>query len=95
MIAKDESHRIRVEIRNIFVGIWDPIGVKDVAVARSEYDRYIGKIFDMLTTGATDHEIAAELLRIEREGMGLPFPGLSIPRTIAALRAIRLPTHSK
>jgi hypothetical protein len=77
------------------MGVWDPIGVKDLGAPRNEYDGYIGEIYGLLTKGATDEEIAAELLRIEREGMGLSRPGSTIGRTVAALRTVKLPRDSK
>ena len=95
MIEKYESRRIRVEIRNVLMDVWDPIGIKNVGAARDEYDGYIGNVYGLLTRGATDEEIAAELLRIERERMELPHPGSTIDQTITALRTIEFPKDSK
>jgi hypothetical protein len=95
MIEKAESRRIRVEIRNVLMDVWDPIGVKDLGAPRDEYDGYIGKIYGLLTRGAPDEEIAQELLRIERERMELSHPGSTIDRTVAALRTVKFPKDSK
>jgi hypothetical protein len=91
MIDKGESLRIMAEIRNVFMDVWDPIGVKDLGAPRDEYDGYIGTIYGLLRQGTTDKEISAELLRIEREQMGLSQPGATIDPAIAALRMIKLP----
>jgi len=40
MIDKYESRRIRVAIRNVLLGVWDPIGIKDEPNAQDEYDGY-------------------------------------------------------
>jgi hypothetical protein len=95
MIKKYESRRIRVEIRKVLMDVWDPIGIQNVGAARDEYDGYIGQVYGLLTRGASDGEIAAELLRIERERMELPHPGSTIDRTVAALRMIQFPKDSK
>ena len=71
--------------------VWDPIGVRSLTTLRSEYDFYIGTIYEMLTRGCSDEELLDRLLWIERERMELPSPGSNIKRTIAALRAIKLP----
>lgn len=98
MINKAEARRIQTEIRDVLIDIWDPIGVKDFA-PRDEYDSYIGKIYGLLRGGATDQQIAAELLGIEIElGLGLPQPGstdTNIQQTVAALRRLKLPELSK
>jgi hypothetical protein len=94
MIEKSEYRRIQAEIRSVLMDVWDPIGVKNVGAARDEYDRYIGRIYGLLRR-SSDEEIAAELLRIEREEMGMSDPaGSTINQTIAALRAIKLPKSS-
>ena len=49
----------------------DPIGVSDVPEAADEYDRYIGEVYDLLKSGATDKEIARYLIEIETDRMGL------------------------
>ncbi len=91
MIDKYESRKIRAEIRNVFMDVWDPIGVSGLTKRRNEYDLYIGMVYEMLTGGQSDEEIFDRLLWIERERMALPSPGSTVKRTIAALRAIKLP----
>ena len=93
MIDKYESRKIRAEIRNIFMDVWDPIGISRLTTLRNEYDCYIGMVYEMLTGGHSDQEILDRLLWIERERMALPSPGSNIKRTIAALRAIKLPAQ--
>jgi hypothetical protein len=93
VIDKYDSRKIRAEIRNVFMDVWDPIGVRNLTPLRSEYDRYIGTIYGMLIRGCSDEELLDHLLSIERERMELPSPGSNIRRTIAVLRAIKLPPH--
>ena len=95
MIEKAESRRIQADIRNVFMDVWDPIGVKDLGFPRDEYDSYIGKIYGLLAKGATDEEITTELLRIERELMGLSPAVLDRSKTVAALRALKISKSSK
>jgi hypothetical protein len=94
MIETPESRRIRVEIRNVLMDVWDPIGAKDLGAPRDEYDMYIEAIYGLLAQGATDTEISTRLFRIEREQMEISNPGSTIDRTVAALRMIRLPKVS-
>jgi len=52
--------------------IWDPIGVAGVPQARDEYDSYVGAVFTLLRSGATDADISAHLEQIVVNRMGLP-----------------------
>jgi hypothetical protein len=58
MIDKYESRRVRAEVRRVLLDVWDPIGVKDEPNAQDEYDCCLGSLFNLLTTGATDDQIA-------------------------------------
>ena len=71
MINKHESRAIRVEIRRVLLHVWDPIGVRDEPNAQDEYDCCLGSLFHLLTTGATDDQIAEYLRRQGTEHMGL------------------------
>jgi hypothetical protein len=93
VIDKYESRKVRAEIRNVFMDVWDPIGVRNLATRRNEYDLYIGMVYEMLTGRCSDEEILDRLLWIERERMEIPSPGSNIKRTVAALRAIKLPKY--
>jgi hypothetical protein len=93
VIDKYESRKIRAEIRDVFMDVWDPSGIGSLTTRRNEYDGYIGMIYEMLTGGHSDEEMLDRLLWIERERMLLPCPGSNVKRTIAALRAIKLPQH--
>jgi hypothetical protein len=52
--------------------IWDPIGVAGIPQARDEYDGYVGPVFTLLRSGASDLEISAHLEQIVETRMGLP-----------------------
>jgi len=51
--------------------VWDPIGVSNAPEARDEYSGYAMRVVGMLLESATAESLAAFLLEIEREGMGL------------------------
>ena len=91
MIDKYESRRIRAEVRRVLLDVWDPIGVKDEPNAQDEYDCCLGSLFHLLTTGATDDQIAEYLWRQGTEHMGLPLQKEAMYPTVAALRQIALP----
>ena len=93
MINKYESRRIRAEVRRVLLDVWDPIGVKDEPNAQDEYDCCLGSLFHLLTTGATDAQIAEYLWRQGTEHMGLSLQKEAMYPTVAALRQIALPEH--
>jgi hypothetical protein len=62
---------IEERIRNVLLHDWDPIEVANEPLAQSEYDSYVGGLYGLLTSGASEEEIADHLWRIETEGMGL------------------------
>ena len=95
MIDKYELRRIRSDIRQVLMEIWDPIGVKDVRNAQDEYDSYISGIYGLLTGEVPDSQIAEHLLGIVRETMGMEAADLdAMSDTVNALRLIRLPSKS-
>jgi len=95
VIDKHESRRIRVEIRHVLMNVWDPIGVKDEPNAQDEYDCSLGSLFTLLTTNATDDQIAEYLWRQGTEHMGLSLQKEAMYPTVAALRKIPLTSKSK
>ena len=94
MIDKYESRRVRVEIRNVLLNVWDPIGVRDEPNAQDEYDCCLDSLFQLLTTRATDDQIAEYLYRQGTEHMGLPLRKEAMYATVNALRQIALPKVS-
>jgi len=91
MIDKATSRRIRVEIRHVLLGVWDPIGVRDEPNAQDEYDGYIGEIFALLSGGTTDEQLSDRLLYFVNDRMGLSATPEAMLPTIRALRAIEFP----
>jgi hypothetical protein len=71
MIDKARSRQIRVEICDVLLRTWDPIGVQDEPNAQDENDEYIGKICDPLAGGAPDSDLVDYLFWEVYEHMGL------------------------
>jgi len=70
VMAKEQSREVRCAIRRVFLEVWDPIGVSDEPNAQDEYDGYIGRVFELLTTGGSDTEIVEYLnWAVARMGM--------------------------
>ena len=59
---------IQDQIRSVLNTDWDPIGVSDMV--EDEYDMYIGRIYSLLASDASEQAIASHLLSIELERMG-------------------------
>jgi len=95
MIDKYESRRIRTEIRRVLLDVWDPLGVREEPKAQDEYDCCLGSLFNLLTTNATDDQIADYLWRQGTEHMGLSLKKEGMYPTVAALRRIPLPKSSQ
>ena len=87
--SKENSRRIRVEIRRVFLEVWDPIGVRDAPTAQDEYDGYLGRTLELLIEGATDAELNEYLFGLA-DRMGMDASRHSHADVIAALRAIPL-----
>ena len=87
--SKENSRRIRSEIRRVFLEVWDPIGIKDEPNAQDEYDGYIGEAFELLWRGASDRELIAYLDRIVNR-MGMDASHYPLQAIAAELRKIPL-----
>jgi hypothetical protein len=90
VMTKEESRDVRSAIRRVFLEIWDPIGVSDEPNAQDEYDGYVGRAFELLTTGGSDKEIVEYLLWITGR-MGMDASRVSLQTVTAALRQIPIP----
>jgi hypothetical protein len=88
-IDKYESRRIRVQIRHVLLATWDPIGVKDEPNAQDEYDGYIGRLYELLTSNGSDAELTEYLYWAVHDNMGLDRATRSdMAATVDALRKI-------
>jgi hypothetical protein len=90
VMTKEESRDVRSAIRRVFLEIWDPIGMSDEPNAQDEYDGYVGRAFELLTTGGSDKEIVEYLLWITGR-MGMDASRVSLQTVTAALRQIPIP----
>ena len=53
---------------------WDPIGIQDVPEAQDEYDSYVGGVYRLLASGASEEQLVEHLRLIETSNMGLSVP---------------------
>jgi hypothetical protein len=71
MMDRDARAReIMNAIGAILLKEWDPIGVKDEPLAQGEYEGYIGGVYRLLASRATEMEVAEHLSRAEAESIG-------------------------
>lgn len=89
IMPKEQSRRIRAEIRRVFLDIWDPIRIGGEPDGQDEYDGYLGRAFELLTSGATDQEIEEYLLWILGR-MGMDGSRVSLKNVVKELRGIDL-----
>ena len=69
MNSRKEGRDIQAAIRQVLLDEWDPLGAK--AIAPSEYDAYIGRVYRLLVDGASPRALAEFLSDVERDEMGL------------------------
>lgn len=94
-IDKPESRRVRREIRNVLLKVWDPIGIMDEPSAQDEYDSYLGGVFELLVRDASDDDIREHLQGIVTTQMGLAVNHFRVAETVKALRQIVILRNSK
>jgi hypothetical protein len=68
----DDPKTITARVRAILLKEWDPIGVGHEPRAQDEYDSYAPQIAGMVLRDMSKAELAALLLTIEHDLMGLP-----------------------
>ena len=82
---------IQDEIRSALNTDWDPIGVVADGI-NDEYDMYIGQIYSLLLSGASEQAIAEHLQSIEIDGIGLTGAAMDqLFKVAAKLRKLQLP----
>jgi hypothetical protein len=91
MIEKYESRRIRSEIRQVLLTVWDPIGVGNEPQCVDEYDCCLGGVFQLLIENRDDDQIAEYLWKQANEHIGITCSKEAMKPTVVALRKIRLP----
>ena len=64
------AREIQDSIREVLIREWDPIHIQDVPEAQDEYDAYVGGVYRLLASGASEFAIAAHLASVERDSMG-------------------------
>jgi hypothetical protein len=83
------AREIRDAIAKVLLEEWDPIGVSDVPEASDEYDSYIAEMYRLVASRERPEAIAARLVEIEANLMGLPPMDprlrLSVARSLLAL----------
>ena len=68
---KEKALEIQQSIRQILVYDWDPIGINAANPDDDEYDSYIGEIYRLLKSGASEYQIIERLYQFEISSMGL------------------------
>jgi hypothetical protein len=68
----ERAKEIQEAIRQVLLHEWDPIGVSDIPEAQDEYDSYVGGIYRLLASGASEYQIIERLYNLETVDMGLP-----------------------
>jgi len=83
---RDDSRKareIQSAIGDVLLSQWDPIGVACVPEATDEYDAYVGPIYRLLSSNATDQRLAEYLANVQANAMGLGDPGWRVLLPVA------------
>ena len=67
---KEKAAEIHESIRQILWKDWDPIGINDSG-PDDEYDSYVGGIYRLLASGASEYQIIERLYQLETTSMGM------------------------
>lgn len=67
----EEKKPLQSAVRALLLRDWGPIGISDVAKVADEYDTYVAPIADLVAARNGPDEVAAYLLKIETDRMGL------------------------
>jgi hypothetical protein len=88
--ARNRAKEIQQAIRNTLMRHWDPIGVAATPEAQGEYDSYIGPVYRLLVSGASDAELVKYLCQIETGTLGLGEPAKAdhLDQVVTELRKI-------
>lgn len=74
---EERAKQIQQSIGDVLLHEWDPIGVQDEPQAQDEYARYIGGVYRLLASDASDEQLVNHLWQIETVRMGLAPPDKS------------------
>lgn len=87
VMEKYAARELKQRISRVLWEVWDPIGVNTFPEARDEYDMYVNYVFESLIAGESDEVLAAKLLQIVHERIGLWEASIDHMRaTVSALR---------
>ena len=89
VVGKEDSRRMRAQIRRVLLEVWDPIGIRDGPNAQDEYDAYVGRLYELLVANASDAELSDFLHWVARDRMGFEEAKASDAQpTVDALKSI-------
>ena len=77
----DELHR---RIDEVLYYVWDPLGVADEPFARAEYEGYVPKVLELLTSQNDPTPISEYLAKVLETRMGL-LPDIALCDQTASL----------
>jgi hypothetical protein len=86
----DRAREIQRQIATVLLRDWDPLGPDGRPEGSDdEYDAYVGPVYRLLASGATERELAEHLARVEADSLGFAGtdPAALLP-VAAKLRAL-------
>jgi hypothetical protein len=88
-MTPQRREQLRQLIHDVLVDEWDPLSVREYALARDEYDSYIAGIQRLLAEGCDEYRLSSHLDRLETVSMGLHAPSGRGSAVAAKLLAIK------
>jgi hypothetical protein len=82
-IGDQRARGIQRQLGEVLLRHWDPVGVKAEPDAQDEYDAYLGPVYRLLASGASDRDIAEHIAQVKATRLGFPDtdPQMRIPLT--------------
>jgi hypothetical protein len=90
-MSRARQEQLRQRIQEVLINEWDPLLVKDSALAHNEYDSYISGIQRLLDQGCDVYRPSRHLDQLETVSMGLRAPSGRGGAAAARLLAILTP----
>lgn len=88
-MSPQRREQLRQEIHDVLINEWDPLSVRENALARDEYDSYIAGIQRLLAEGCDAYRLSRHLDQLETISMGLRAPsgrGSAVATKLLAIR---------
>lgn len=66
------ARELQQALGKVLLQYWDPLSVKSEEGLEDEYNAYVGPVYRLLASGASDQAISQHLAQVEATSLGYP-----------------------